>query len=376
MGGVLAIVAFLALILLVVIPVHELGHFLVARRFGFKVQEYFIGFGPRLWSRRRGELEYGLKAIPAGGYVKIAGMNPYETVAPEDLPRAYGSKPIWQRALVILAGPCSHFLMGGLLFFAAFTAFGDPTTDRVIVDQLAPRLGDGPSPAVQAGLREGDVVVRVGDHANPTPDSLGPYVTRYAREHPGEPLTYVIERDGEELSLPIVPRLITEDGETRGRIGFTLGPERVSIPEATALAAGQTWRASVTSVQQIPRVFGPESFARTFGLLVSDEPRSADDATSIVGVSRTVGDVGSQGDWAFLLELAAYVTIFIGIVNLIPLPPLDGGHVLMLAIEKVRGRPVDYRRLVPVSAAVIVLLSAFALATMVLDVTKPLPSFT
>jgi membrane-associated protease RseP (regulator of RpoE activity) len=373
---ILAIVAFLALILLVVIPVHELGHFLVARRFGFKVQEYFVGFGPRLWSRRRGELEYGVKAIPAGGYVKIAGMNPYETVAPEDLPRAYGSKPIWQRALVILAGPCSHFLMGGLLFFAAFTAYGDPSTDRVIVGDLAPTLGDGPSPAVEAGLREGDSVVRVGDHANPTPDSLGPYVTRYAREHPGEPLTYVIERDGEELSLPIVPQLITEAGETRGRIGFTLGPERVSIPEAAALATGQTWRASVASMEQIPRVFGPESFARTFGLLVSDEPRSAEDATSIVGVSRTVGDVGSEGDWAFLLELAAYVTIFIGIVNLIPLPPLDGGHVLMLVIEKVRGRPVDYRRLVPVSATVIVLLSAFALATMVLDVTKPLPSFT
>jgi membrane-associated protease RseP (regulator of RpoE activity) len=375
-GGVLAIVAFLALILLVVIPVHELGHFLVARRFGFKVQEYFVGFGPRLWSRRRGELEYGIKAIPAGGYVKIAGMNPYETIAPEDLPRAYGSKPIWQRALVILAGPFSHFLMGGLLFFAAFTAFGDPTTDRVIVDALAPRLGDGPSPAVEAGLRQGDVVVRVGDHANPTPESLGSYVTRFAREHPGEPLTYVIERDGRELSLPIVPRLITEDGETRGRIGFTLGPERVSIPEAAVLAGGQTWRASVTSVEQIPRVFGPESFARTFGLLVSDEPRTVNDATSIVGVSRTVGDVGSQGDWAFLLELAAYITIFIGIVNLIPLPPLDGGHILMLAIEKVRGRPVDYRRLVPVSATVIVLLSAFALATMVLDVTKPIPSFT
>ena len=376
MTGVLAIIAFLALILLVVIPVHELGHFLVARRFGFKVEEYFIGFGPRLWSRRRGELEYGIKAIPAGGYVKIAGMNPYETIAPEDLPRAYASKPIWQRALVILAGPGSHFLMGGLLFFAAFTAFGDPGTDRVIVNELTPRLGDGPSPAVAAGLREGDVVVRVGELANPTPDSLSPYVTRFAREHPGEALTYVIERDGRELSIPIVPRLITEEGEERGRIGFRLGPERVSVPEAAVLAAEQTWRASVTSVEQIPRVFGPESFARTFGLLVSDEPRSVNDSTSIIGVSRTVGDVGSQGDWAFLLELAAYVTIFIGIVNLIPLPPLDGGHVLMLVIEKVRGRPVDYRRLVPVSATVIVLLSAFALATMVLDVTKPIPSFT
>jgi membrane-associated protease RseP (regulator of RpoE activity) len=376
LAGVLAIVAFLALILLVVIPIHELGHFLVARRFGFKVQEYFVGFGPRLWSRRRGELEYGVKGIPAGGYVKIAGMNPYEPVAPEDLPRAYGSKPIWQRALVILAGPCSHFLMGAVLFLALFAVYGDPGTDLVIVEEVAPTLGGERSPAAEAGLREGDVVVRVGDEERPTPMSLGPYVTRFAREHPGEPLRYVVERDGRRISFSIVPKLITEDDITKGRIGFSLGAEPVSPPEAAVLAVRETWRAAAASVGQIPDVFGPESVARTFGLLVSDEPRRVEDPTSIVGVSRTVGDVGSQGDWGTLLQLAGFVTVFIGIVNLIPLPPLDGGHVLMLAIEKVRGRPVDYRRLVPVSAAVIVLLSAFALATMVLDVTKPIPSLT
>ena len=107
MGGPLAIAGFLALILLVVIPIHELGHMLVARRFGFKVTEYFVGFGPKIWSFRRNDIEYGVKALPLGGYVKIAGMNPYEPVAPEDRPRSYGAKPIWQRALVIFAGPGS-----------------------------------------------------------------------------------------------------------------------------------------------------------------------------------------------------------------------------------------------------------------------------
>ena len=116
MSGPLAIVAFLALILLVVIPIHELGHLLVARRFGFKIQEYFVGFGPKLWSMKRGETEYGIKAIPAGGYVKIAGMNPYEQVPPEDLPRTYGAKPPWQRALVIVAGPSTHFVLAFLCF--------------------------------------------------------------------------------------------------------------------------------------------------------------------------------------------------------------------------------------------------------------------
>ena len=225
MGSVYAIAGFLALILLVVIPIHELGHMLVARRFGFKVTEYFIGFGPRLWSRRRGEIEYGVKAIPAGGYVKIAGMNPYESIAPEDLPRAYGSKPIWQRALVILAGPGSHFLVGAVLYFALFATYGNPDTDVVVVGDVAQTLDGGVSPAKEAGLQVGDVVVHVGDMPNPTPDSLGRYVTRYANDHPNEPLVYVVERDGRTITLRIVPKLVREEEITKGRIGFTLGPE-------------------------------------------------------------------------------------------------------------------------------------------------------
>ena len=100
-------VLLFAVVMLVVIMIHELGHYTVARLFGFKIEEYFLGFGPKLWSTKRGEIEYGVKALPLGGYVKIAGMNPYQPVAPEDLPRAYGSKPRWQRALVIFAGPGS-----------------------------------------------------------------------------------------------------------------------------------------------------------------------------------------------------------------------------------------------------------------------------
>jgi membrane-associated protease RseP (regulator of RpoE activity) len=371
-GGPLAIAGFLALILLVVIPIHELGHLLVAKRFGFKVQEYFVGFGPRLWSTKRGETEYGVKAIPAGGYVKIAGMNPYETVAPDDLPRAYGSKPIWQRALVILAGPLSHALVGALLYFTLFITYGDPNTELVVVGEVAPTLDGAASPASEAGLQVGDVVTRVGDLADPTPDSLGRYVTEYAREHPGESLTYVIDRDGRSITLEVVPRLVTEDEITRGRIGFTLGAEPLSIPESVVVAGEWVGTASANSVATIPKVF-TVGVGRTFTVLFTDEPRSSTDVTSLVGVSRQIGDAGQRGNWALFLGFAGYVTIFIGVVNLIPLPPLDGGHILLLAWEKITGRQADYRKLVPVSAAVIVFLSIFAIATVFLDITEPLP---
>ena len=372
MGGPLAIAGFLALILLVVIPIHELGHLLVAKRFGFKIQEYFVGFGPRLWSFKRGETEYGIKAIPAGGYVKIAGMNPYETVAPEDLPRSYGSKPIWQRALVILAGPVSHALVGILLYFTLFVTYGDPNTELVIVGEVATTLGGGSSPAFEAGLQVGDVVTRVGDLEHPTPDSLGTYVTRFAREHPEEPLTYVIEREGRSLTLEIVPRLVTEDEITKGRIGFTLGPEPLSIPGSAVVAGEWVGRATANSAATIPKVF-TVGVGRTFAVLFTNEPRKSSDVTSLYGVSRQIGDAGERGDWGLFLGFAAYVTIFIGVVNLIPLPPLDGGHLLLLLWEKITGRQADYRKLVPVSAAVIVFLSIFAIATVFLDITEPLP---
>jgi membrane-associated protease RseP (regulator of RpoE activity) len=371
-GSVYAIAGFLALILLVVIPIHELGHMLVARRFGFKVTEYFIGFGPRLWSRKRGEIEYGVKAIPAGGYVKIAGMNPYETIAPEDLPRAYGSKPIWQRALVILAGPGSHFLVGAVLYFALFASYGNLDTNKVVVGDVAPTLSGDVSPAKEAGLQVGDVVVRVGDLSNPTPDTLGRYVTRYAGQHPNEPLVYVVERDGRTITLRIVPKLVKEQGVTKGRIGFTLGPERLSLPEAAVVSGSWVGKATWNSVAAIPKIF-TQGVGRTFTVLFSDESRRPDDPVSLVGVSRQIGVAGDRGDWALFLGFAAYVTVFIGVVNLVPLPPLDGGHLLLLVWEKLTGRQADYRKLVPISAAVIVFLSIFAIATVFLDITQPLP---
>ena len=286
MGSVYAIVGFLALILLVVIPIHELGHMLVARRFGFKVTEYFIGFGPRLWSRRRGEIEYGVKAIPAGGYVKIAGMNPYESVAPEDLPRAYGSKPIWQRALVILAGPrlalpawepsCTS---------CCSPRTGTSNTNVVVVGDVAPTLGGDVSPAKEAGLRVGDVVVRVGDLSNPTPDSLGPVRDPLRAGAPGRtPRVRGGARRTDRSRCRSCRSSSTEDGVTKGRIGFTLGPGAACRsrrrPSCRCRWVG---RATWNSVAAIPKIFtagrgsnvlGPVQ-RRTASRRRPDQPRRA-----------------------------------------------------------------------------------------------------
>src|SRR5262245_41613933 len=157
----LTIVGFVVA-LFAIVMIHELGHYLMARAFGFRVLEYFLGFGPKLWSFRRGEIEYGVKAIPAGGYVKIAGMNPFENdVPPGQEERAYGARPRWQRALVILAGPMSHFIVGGVILAVVLGVWGRPTGPWRI-DQVASQLDNGSaSPAAAAGLRPGDLILSI-----------------------------------------------------------------------------------------------------------------------------------------------------------------------------------------------------------------------
>src|SRR5262245_33653416 len=167
----LGIGAFIVALILVIV-IHEAAHFGVARAYDIKVTEFFVGFGPKLWSKMRGETEVGVKAIPAGGYVKIAGMNPFETVTPEDLPRTFGAKPIWQRALVIVAGPATHFALA-FLCFALWLAFvGQPEPRGARIALVDPTLNGAPSPAAVGGLEEGGVLLAIGGIGNPGTDDL------------------------------------------------------------------------------------------------------------------------------------------------------------------------------------------------------------
>jgi membrane-associated protease RseP (regulator of RpoE activity) len=361
--------------LIAVIMVHELGHFLVARRFGFKIEEYFLGFGPKLWSFRRGEIEYGVKAVMIGGYVKIAGMNPYQPVPPEDLPRAYGSKPAWQRALVIFAGPATHFLVAMLLFgtwvgithLNIYDVSGSPRISSVLTT-----LNGNPSPASVAGLKPGDRIVRVG----PVTDFSGDTLSAYTTAHIGEPVSVTVRRAGKTLTVtatPVAARV--PDGSTIGRlgIGIEMPYARASWLSAPVIGARMVGTSVVDSVGQVGHVFGPEGFGRVFRVLFLGQPRESSDPQSVIGIGRAVGRAGQIGGLVEVLRILGFVTVFVGLLNLLPLPPFDGGHLAVLLLEKIRGRAVDMRRLIPVSAVVISLLVLLVGATVILDVWKPAP---
>ena len=370
MSGPLAVVLFFVGVILVIL-VHELGHYLVARGFGFKVLEYFVGFGPRLWSTRRGEIEYGIKALPLGGYVKIAGMNPWETVATEDVPRAYFSRPAWQRALMIFAGPGSHVLVAGLLFAGSFWIFGqDVLREHLMISQVQ-RINGSSSPALEAGLRPGDEILRVADVQSPGSERL----QQVLRAHVGRPVDLVILRDGSELTASVTPELAEVEGRELARVGVVVDlfeSQPVGLIEGLALGAGAVGDATVSSLQTVGRVFGPEGVGSVFRALFTDTPRDAEGPTSVVGIGQAVGEAGQEGEWFLILQFLGYVTVFIGLLNLLPLPPFDGGHLALIAIEKIRGRPVDFRRVVPVSIAVLTFFAVFVGATMVLDIAEPI----
>jgi membrane-associated protease RseP (regulator of RpoE activity) len=216
MGVIGQVSFFVALIFVIVI--HEAAHFGVAKLFGIKVTEFFVGFGPRIWSTKRGDTEYGFKWIPAGGYVKIAGMNPYEQIPPEDVPRTYGAKPAWQRALVIVAGPATHFVLAFLCFAIWLGFVGEPRFVDPVIERVPQELGGEPSPALTAGLRAGDVIVGVDGISHPSTDQL----LAYTQEHVGEPITIVVRRDDRTVTADVVPVPSTVEGERIARIGVVL----------------------------------------------------------------------------------------------------------------------------------------------------------
>jgi membrane-associated protease RseP (regulator of RpoE activity) len=369
--GVLGQVSFFVALILVIL-VHEAAHFSVAKAFKIKVTEFFVGFGPRLWSTRRGETEYGVKAIPAGGYVKIAGMNPYEEIAPEDLPRTYGAKPPWQRALVILAGPFTHFVLAFVCLAAWLGFVGQPVTTSPVVAEVTPTLqGGATSPAAAAGIHVGDRIVGVDGIKDPSDARL----IRYTRNHVGEPITLTVDRDGRRLTFRVTPKLDEVAGQEVGRVGvvLSLARQREGLIDSITGGARLVGSTVAQTVGGLGRIFGPEGLANIARQVFTNQPqRSADGRPiSVVGVGRLVGATAESGHFWDILWLFAVVNIFIGLINLLPLPPFDGGHLAVLLVEKVRGRTVDARKIAPVAAVVAAFFILFSGLVLYLDIVKP-----
>ncbi|GAC1371936.1 MAG: M50 family metallopeptidase [Actinomycetota bacterium] len=376
-AGVSAVgVAIFVITLIVMIMIHEAGHYSTARAFGMKIEEYFLGFGPRLFSWRRGETEYGVKAILAGGYVKIAGMNPLQAVDAADVPRTFGAKPAWQRAIVLVAGSTTHFLVGVLLLtfsFSVLGVIGDPTTtlDSVTASRTA-RTGVA-GPAEQAGIAPGDRVVAVDQ----TPVTSWPQLQGYIRARAGMPLAITVNRAGHPLTLTVTPAQTTDpsNNQTIGFIGVAprLAENRQSLPVAFWSGIKGVGSLMVDSVRGIGHLFSPKGLGSIFSSVTKGrKTASSDQAVGLVGGARLAGQAVQTGQGQYLVQILAAFIVFLGVLNLAPLPPLDGGHLALLLIEKVRGgKAVDMRKVIPVAAFVLSIFVTLSLVILYLDVVHP-----
>jgi membrane-associated protease RseP (regulator of RpoE activity) len=385
LGVAIFIVALLASIML-----HEAGHFATAKFFGMKATQFFVGFGRTLWSRRRGETEYGVKAIPAGGFVKIVGMTDMEDVDPADEPRSFRTKPGWQRIIVLAAGSFMHFMIAFVLLFVIAAGIGLETasagTSVGAVEACVPAnvssgcaKGDPASPATKAGVRVGDRIVSIAGVRVNTWSQMG---TAIRAQHGGGAVPVVVDRHGRLVTLHATLASLTGHGAYLGVSPLAVF-QRVGPGGAVSYAGHEFWTmlsGSASVVASLPRAI-PDLFAKNR----ADTPGGQ--VTSVVGAGNVTGQVleariGWKPKAGLVLLIIASLNIFVGAFNLLPLLPLDGGHLAVVIYERARAwlarlfhrpdpGPVDYRRLVPLSVGVFALLVGVGLLLIMADLVNP-----
>ncbi|MFI5507163.1 M50 family metallopeptidase [Mycobacterium sp. NPDC051804] len=400
---VLGIIAF-ALCILVSVALHECGHMWVARATGMKVRRYFVGFGPTLWSTRRpnklGETEYGVKAVPLGGFCDIAGMTSIDEIAPEDRQYAMYKQKTWKRTAVLAAGPAMNFVVGLVLIYAIAVIWGlpnlHPPTQAIVgetgcvaaqisKDQVADCTGLGP--AAEAGIRAGDVIVKVGDTSVATFDEA-----RTALQGASGPTTVVYERDGQPTSTVVdVTRTQRFTGEgdqptTVGAIGIAaahFGPTQynpLSAVPATVAFTGDLAVELGKSLAKIPTKIG--ALVHSIG----GGERDPETPISVVGASIIGGDTVDAGLWVAFWFFLAQLNFVLGAINLVPLLPFDGGHIAVAWYEKIRNMirsargkvaaaPVNYLKLMPATYVILFVVAGYMLLTVTADLVNPIRLF-
>lgn len=374
---ILGILAFVVALLFSVM-VHEFGHYITARKFGMRISEFFLGFGKRIWSFRRGETEFGLKAIPAGGYCKIEGMAPNDEMPEGEEGRAFYKASSAKKLIVLGAGSFLHFVLGFLLLFLLFVGIG---TNQVlpVISQVVPN-----SAAQDAGIQPGDEIVAIN----------GKKVTEWykdveaIRKSQGAELKLDLNRDGELLTIVTNARLTDVDGTKRYVLGIIndVGLKRSGVFVSLKNSATVTKGFLTESVKSLAKL--PEKIPALWGATVRGEERDANGLVGVVGVARVSGEAVGSDKLTPMERLATFVliiaslNIFVGIFNLLPILPLDGGHMAVAIADEIRaffarlrGRPrpapIDVTVLTPITMVVFVVLATLTLLLLVADVINP-----
>ena len=363
--------------------VHELGHFMVAKLTGMRVDEFAIGFGPKLWSRKYGETLYAIRAVPLGGFNRIAGMD-YEIIermgneaeekaddggresgwrryipsvnrenvvmVPDDEgagERAYFRRPIWARMLMVLAGSFMNFILPLFIFFGIFYFSGvaTPSPEPVIGAVMAEK------PAAMAGLRQGDRILTIdGSEVTKWDD-----ISRSIQGAEGKPFKLTYQRDGEVRSTTLIPE--EEPDSKRVIIGITSSADihQPGILEAAGLAAQKVFFVLMAMVGALVQLM--------LGSV------GAEALSGPVGIVQMTGEVANQGILP-LLNFTAFLSLNLGLINLLPVPALDGGHFVMLVLEGLRGKPLGPKAMYYIQAAGVTLLVSLMIFTTFNDLMK------
>jgi membrane-associated protease RseP (regulator of RpoE activity) len=368
----------LAVVLMVLL--HEAGHFATAKLSHMKVSEFFFGFGPRLWSVRRGETEYGIKAIPAGGYVKIPGMTNLEEIDPAEEARTYRQQPFRNRLVVVSAGSVVHFLIAFVLAWGALVFIGSESNSRVQLVAFSAFPGQARNPAQQAGLQVGDVIVGVQGHGFSNPDQLTQAIERSANR----PIALEVQRAGRTIEVTVVPELRRHEVNGReqvsGEIGVALGT--VNVPEnpfgaigGAGVVIGQTASSAVTGLGHLFSPSGISGYVHQVLHPAQATPaQSSARPESLIGAVRTAVQ-GAQAGIGSLLAVLIALNVFFGILNMLPMLPLDGGHVAIALYERVRPYyQADAAKLLPVAYGFMAVLLLLVVSAAYLDITHPVPN--